>query len=99
MLDPTNSVQMKIWECFDGLLQQTWLYGSALQTLTLDHAVNLSEYIRWFTKLSLILNLLAGVGPAFLCLDDTNGNLTNTQTLQTFQCFSGNDNQHFTTSL
>ncbi|KAF8810387.1 hypothetical protein BYT27DRAFT_7186611 [Phlegmacium glaucopus] len=66
---PGNGVGMKIWQCFDNLPAQQWVY-------TDDNRIALENQGQ--------------------CLDLTNGALTNSNQVQTWQCTNFNTNQIWT---
>ena len=79
---------MKIWMCYDNLPAQQWFF-------TDDNRIALENQGLAFTSLSR-LRLALTSASAGMCLDLTNGVLTNGNQVQTWQCTSGNNNQVWT---
>jgi hypothetical protein len=81
---------MKIWQCFDNLANQNWSYTSShnlkFQSASMFLVLVHLDVISW---------LLTVISPDE-CLDLTNGDKTNGNQLQVFQCFQGNTNQVWT---
>jgi hypothetical protein len=85
ILDPENGIQMKIWQCFNGLAAQTWsfdnnhhfvLQGKGMLSFV-SYRYSTQRCARWLGQ----------------CLDLTNGITTNGNPVQTWQCVSDNQNQ------
>ncbi|WOO78987.1 Endo-1,4-beta-xylanase A [Vanrija pseudolonga] len=89
--NPGDGSKVKIWQCYDGLPQQTWrrvsVYG-------VGYSLKIKGTSEWrrrrrrraMTKLT---------DPLDLCLDATNGGFYNGNQLQVWTCGIGNRNQLF----
>ncbi|TFK66788.1 ricin B-like lectin [Pluteus cervinus] len=65
---PQNGVGLKIWQCYDNLAAQDWVF-------TGDHSIALNHQSQ--------------------CVDLTNGNFTNGNQVQTWDCTTNNHNQYW----
>ncbi|KAJ8701683.1 hypothetical protein PTI98_000445 [Pleurotus ostreatus] len=75
---------MKIWECFDNLPAQQW-FLTADDRIALENQGTLYLYFQDFCSTH-----RQSLG---LCLDLTNGNVTNGNQVQTWQCTDNDINQ------
>lgn len=66
-----NGIQMKVWQCYGGLTQQTWKSPITSSTSSGNVALSVGGF----------------------CLDLTNGNTTNHNVLQIWNCSKGDSNQ------
>ncbi|KAJ3552595.1 hypothetical protein NM688_g4074 [Phlebia brevispora] len=88
---PANGTGMKIWECYSGLAAQTWQYMPDYNEFVLQ-GQGLSLFAYFASVFALKHSNLKG-----LCLDLTNGNLTDGNQLQIWECTYEDPNQVWTT--
>ncbi|KAF8990297.1 ricin B lectin domain-containing protein, partial [Cyathus striatus] len=85
---PANGVGMKIWQCYDTNLQAQHWYNTNDNRIAL---ANQGIYTRILLPASDDLTMCVG-----LCLDLTNGDTTNGNQVQTWECTDFNTNQVWT---
>ena len=88
-LAPANGVAMKIWQCYDNLAAQQWVYGN-------DNKITLEGKGSYLFFLLFVISKDVFIFSRWMlgqCLDLENGNTKSGGKVQTWQCSMGNNNQ------
>ena len=89
-IDPGNNIGAKIWTCYDNLPAQAWYYTDDNRIAVTGKGAQSASCFRGFELITRVSHVPGQ------CLDLTNGNLANSNQVQTYACITGNKNQIWT---
>jgi hypothetical protein len=92
-VDPANGVQLKIWECYNNLPAQQWVYTDD-DRIALENQ-GMSYYYATMASCSSPMTTTTTTTSGF-CMDLDNGILTTSYKVQTWTCSNNNNNQVWT---